>query len=485
MTLKEKAINGVLWNATGRFAAMGIEFIVGIVLARLLSPTEFGLIGTITVVIVLSEVFVNSGFSQAIIRKQNCTQTDFSTAFFFNLIVGFLFFLLLLFTAEPISVFFENNEIKPLIQVLGVGLIISSLTLIQYTKLTKRIDFKLQTKISVIASILSGVIAIALAISGFGVWSLVVKSLTNKSLTSIMLWYWNKWIPDIVFSRESFKELFGFSSKLLLSGLMTTFFQNINYLIIAKYFTPQDLGYFTRAEMFKNLPSQNVSSIVTAVGYPVLATLQDDPVRMKSVFRDMLTKTFFIVVILMVGMAATAKALILTLVGEQWLPSVSLLQMLCFVGIMLPLNSMNINILNVVGRSDLYLKLQLIVQILVIPNIFIGVFFGIKALIGGMFVIAIFGYLIFNHESNKILNYSIKEQLNDVFPSLVYATTMGIIVYLIGYLINFKPLFTLLIQIITGVIIVISSGELLKIKEYIFIKNTILEKLSIMAKIRL
>ena len=476
MNLKQKTIHGVFWNATGKFTAMGIEFIVGIILARLLSPAEFGLVGTITVVIVLSEIFVNSGFSQAIIRKQNCTQTDFSTAFFFNLLIGFLFFLLLLFTAKPISIFFKNEDLEPLIQVLGVGLIISSLTLIQHTKLSKRIDFKLQTKISVIASVLSGVIAIALAITGFGVWSLVVKSLTNKALISIMLWYWNKWRPDIIFSRESFNELFGFGSKLLLSGLMTTFFQNINYLIIAKYFTFQDLGYFTRAELFKNLPSQNVSGIVTAVGYPVLATLQDDPVRMKSVFREMLTKTFFIIAVLMAGMAATAKALILTLVGEQWLPSVVLLQMLCFVGIMQPLNSMNINILNVVGRSDLYLKLQLIVQILAVPNIFIGVFFGIKALIGGMIMISLFAYVIFNHESNKVLNYPIKEQIYDVYPSLILSFSMGIVVYLVGYLSNINHLITLILQIITGITIVVIFAELLRIKEYLFLKNTIMDK---------
>jgi len=477
ITLKDKAINGVLWNSIGSFSAMGIEFIVGIILARILSPTEFGLIGTITVVIALSQVFVNSGFSQAIVRKQNCTQTDYSTAFFFNFAVGILIFLLLLFTAEPISVFFNNSDLKPIIQVLGFGLIISSLTLIQQAKLTKRIDFKLQTKISITASTLSGITAIYLAYNGFGVWSLVAKQLTNSALNSILLWIFNKWRPSLVFSKKSFKELFGFGSKLLLSGLINTFFQNINYLIIAKYFSAQDLGYFTRAELFKNLPSQNVSSIVTAVGYPVLASLQDDPIRMKSVFSNMMTKTFFIVIILMVEMGVTANALILTLLGDQWLPSVPLLQMLCIVGIMLPLNSMNINILNVVGRSDLYLKLQTIVQILVLPNILIGVYFGIEALILGMIFIAIFGYIIFNNESNKILNYPIKEQLKDIFPSLILAIAMGIPVFFIGYFSSFNSLITLIIQIITGILIVLIAGEMFNLKEYNFIKMTIVDKL--------
>lgn len=477
MTLKEKAITGVFWNSISNFASLGIEFIVGIVLARLLTPKEFGLIGTITVVIVLSEVFVNSGFSQAIVRKQDCTQKDYSTAFFFNLAIGILFFLILLLTAEPISSFFKNAELKPIIQVLGVGLIIRALTLIQSAKLTKRIDFKLQTKISVISSTISGGIAIAFAMYGFGVWSLVIKSLTNKSLASILLWSWNKWKPDFVFSKKSFKELFGFGSKLLLSGLIGTFLNNINYLLIAKYFTAQELGYFTRAEMFKNLPSQNVSAVVTGVGYPVLATIQDDKVQMKMVFRKMLVNAFFVIVILMAGMAAIAKALILTLIGEQWLPSVVLLQMLCVLGIMVPLNSMNVNILNVVGRSDLYLKLQLITQVLVIPNIFVGVFFGIKALIVGMIVIGLIGYVIFNYESNKVLNYPIKEQLRDVAPAFLLAIFMGIIVFSIQLLTNFSPIFTLIIQLSTGATIVVIAGEFLKMKEYLFLKNTLFDKL--------
>lgn len=474
-SLKEKAINGVIWNAISNFSSLGIEFIVGIILARLLTPKEFGLIGTITVVIVLSEVFVNSGFNQAIIRKQNCTQKDYSTAFFFNFIIATLFFLLLFFTAKPISIFFNNQELRPLIQVLGFGLIISAFTLVQKATLTKRIDFKLQTKINLISSIVSGIIGIVLAATGFGVWSLVVRSLVHKGLQSILLWIWNSWKPDWLFSWESFKELFGFGSKLLLSGLIGTFLNNINYLIIAKYFSAQDLGYFTRAEMFKNLPAQSVTSVVTTVGYPVLATLQNDHVQMKSVFRKMFKNTFFIVVILLAGLAAISRTLIITLLGEQWLPSVELLQLLCVVGVMAPLNSMNVNVLNVVGRSDLYLKLQFILQVLAIPNIFIGVFFGIKALIIGMIGISFFGYFIFTQESNKILNYSLREQLKDIYPALTASSTMGISVFVIDLISNLPDLYTLIIQVVAGIVIIIISGEVFKMREYTYLKLLLIE----------
>jgi O-antigen/teichoic acid export membrane protein len=229
--------------------------------------------------------------------------------------------------------------------------------------------------------------------------------------------------------------------------------------------------------MFKNLPSENVTFIVTTVGYPVLAKIQEDNLRMKGIFRTIFVNTFFIIAILMGGMASTAKALILTLVGEQWLPSVILLQMLCFVGVMHPLLSMNINVLNVVGRSDLYLKLQLYRQLLIIPNIFIGIFFGIKALIAGMIVIALFGYIIFNYESNKILNYPIREQLQDIMPGLILATSMAIIVFVVGYLTPFNPILTLTIQVLAGMVVVVVSGEILKLNEYIFLKTTLLEKI--------
>lgn len=482
MSVRKKAISGVLWNSISNFSSFGIDFIVGIILARLLTPKDFGLIATIIVVIALSEVFINSGFNQAIIRKQNCTQKDYSTAFFFNFIVAVFFFIILLITAKPISIFFNNTELKPLIQVLGFGLIISAFTLIQQAKLTKRIDFKLQTKIALISSTTSGCIGIVLALTGFGVWSLVVRSLTNKGIQSSLLWLWNRWKPDLVFSFDSFKELFGFGSKLLVSGLVGTFLQNINYIIIAKYFTPQELGYFTRAEMFKNLPSQNISSIITTVGYPVLATLQDDPVKMKKTFRYMLVNTFFVISILMAGMAATAKPLILLLIGQQWLPSVIFLQMLAFLGIMVPLNSMNINILNVVGRSDLYMKLQFVVQALAIPNIFVGVFFGIKALIVGMIVISLVGYVIFNHESNKVLHYSIREQIKDVLPSSILACFMGLIVFMVGYMSDYHHSITLVIQIITGMLIITAAGELLKLKEYLFFKGIMLDKIQMFVK---
>ena len=477
MGLKQQAISGVLWNSIGKFLAMGIEFIVGIVLARILTPKEFGLIGTIMVVIALSQVFINSGFNQALVRKQNCTQADYSTVFFFNLAVGILFFVVLLLSAGYISKFYNDPEIKPLVQVLGCGLIISSLTMIQSTRLVQQINFKLQTKISVAASIVSGIIAILMALNGFGVWSLVVKYLANQTVNTVLLWIFNRWKPDWIFNIAALKELFGFGSKLLLSGLIGTFFTNIYYVVIGKYFLPADLGFYTRAELFKNLPSQNISDILTSVGYPVLAKVQNDPVQLKAIFRKILTTSFFIVAILMFGMAAIAHSLIITLVGVKWSQSIVYLQMLCFVGLLFPLNSINMNLLNVVGRSDLYLKLQMLSQLLTIPVIIIGVIFGIKSLIFGICINSLLSYMYFSKTAAKFSGYKLKEQLTDIIQPLLLAMVMGTLVFLIGYFINFKPIIVLVLQITSGGAIILIGGELMKFKTYVFLKSIVLDRL--------
>jgi|WetSurMetagenome_2_1015567.scaffolds.fasta_scaffold16560_4 teichuronic acid exporter len=476
MSLKNQAINAVVWNSIGNFTTLGIEFVIGIILARLLAPQEFGLMATIMIVINISQIFINSGFSQAIVRKPTCTQDDYSTAFYFNLAAGTFLFGILLITAGPISRFFSNPELKPLIQVLGTVLIIGSLSLIQQAKLTRKIDFKLQSKVTITASVISGLIAIVLAVKGFGVWSLVVKTLANQCLTTVMLWFLNPWKPDLIFNMESFRELFGFGSKLLISGIIGSVLSNLYYLVIAKYYTPADLGYYSRAELFKNLPSQNATSVITSVSYPVLAKVQGDRERFREGSRKIITTTFFIMSILMFGMAAVSDSLILTLVGEQWKQSVIYLQLLCFVGLMHPLTSININLLNVIGRSDLYMKLQLIMQSLSIPVMVTGIFFGIRIMIFAMWANYLISFIIYSWISSRYTGYAVKTQIRDISWSFILGLVMGVLVYLVDFFTSFNPLATLLIQLFAGVFIVIIAGELFKLKEYLFLKEIILGK---------
>jgi len=477
-SLKQKTVSGLLWSFIDNFANLGLNFIIGIILARLLTPEEFGLIGMITIFIAISNSFINSGFGSALIRKKNCSQHDYSTVFYFNLVVGIIFYFLLFFSSHTIGNFFNKPQLENILKVLGFLIIIESLTMIQRTILTKRVDFKLQARISVISSVTSGIIAIFMAYRGFGVWSLVALQLSRQAITSFLLWVWNRWRPRLIFSMKSFKELFSFGSKLLVSGLIDTTFRNIYYIVIGKFFSAQDLGFFTRAQAFSNLPSQNLNGIISRVSYPVLAEIQDDIPRLRMNYQKLIRSTMFITFPLMLGMAAVAKPMVLTLIGEKWLPSVVYLQLLCFVGMFYPLHSLNLNMLQIEGRSDLYLKLSIIKKFLFLPDIFLGILFGLKIMIIGMIFNSMIGYFLNSYWSGSLIGYSFWEQLKDIIPSFFIALLMGGIVFLVGYFLPFTPLWKLIIQIITGAVIVFISSELIGFRDYLFIKNLISEKLS-------
>ncbi|KAF0200315.1 MAG: polysaccharide biosynthesis [Bacteroidetes bacterium] len=476
-TLKQKTIQGLLWSFIDNFAMQGITFIVGIVLARLLTPKEFGLIGMITIFIAISSSFINSGFGNALIRKQDCTEKDYSTVFYFNLLMGIIFFLILFFSAPAISRFFNEPQLIHLIQVLGIVLIIDALTIIQRIILTKRIDFKLQTKISIIASIFSGIIGLTMAFQGFGVWSLVAKQISQQAVNSILLWTWNRWKPLFIFSLDSFRQLFSFGYKLLLSGLLDTVYRNIYYLIIGKYFSARELGFYTRADQFQSLPSSNLMGIIGRVSFPVLSSIQDDIPRLRDSYVKIIRSTMLITFVLMLGMAAIARPMVLTLIGEKWEPSIIYLQMLCFVGMFYPLHALNLNMLQVQGRSDLFLRLEIIKKALAVPIIIIGIFLGIKAMILGMMVLTLIAFYLNSYWSGRLLGYSFTAQIKDILPSFTLAVAISSIVYIEGLLIFLPPLQLLFIQLISGILLTFGICEVVKFKDYHYIKSIVNDKL--------
>ena len=475
-SLKQKTISGLTWSFIDNFSNIGIQFIIGIILARILSPKEFGLIGMITVFISISQSFIDSGFSNSLIRKNNCTQKDYSTVFYFNLIIGVVFYTLLFFLAVPISNFFNEPKLIEIIRILGIVLIISSFSIIQRAILTKRVDFKLQTKISIISSIVSGAIAIYMAYSGYGVWSLVWKTIVATLTTSTLLWFWNNWYPQFIFNFKVFGEHFKFGYKLLLSGLINTLYLNVYYLIIGKFFSAVELGYYTRAEQFSNLPSSNITGVINRVSYPVLSQLQDEPLKLKSGYKKLIKTTMFISFVLMIGMAAIAKPLILTLIGVKWASSIIYLQLLCFSAMLYPLHALNLNILNVKGRSDLFLKLEIIKKIVAIPIIFVVIFLGVKAMIFGFIILSFAAYFLNAHWSGKLINYSIKEQILDIIPSFLLSLFMGLIVFSLEYVVPLKPLYLLLLQFSLGAFLTIFFSKLFKLEGYMEIKEIIISK---------
>lgn len=477
-SLKQKTISGLSWSFVDQMGNLVITFIVGIVLARLLSPREFGLIGMIIVFVAISESFINSGFSNALIRKQHCTNADYSTVFYFNLVVGLLFFSLLNVSAPAISSFFDEPELQPIVRVMAWILIVNSLSIIQRTILVKRVDFKLFARISIISSLSSGAIALIMAFNGYGVWSLVAQRLSRQIFETLFLWIWNNWRPQLLFSWNSFRELFGFGSKLLISGLIDTIYRNVYYLIIGKFFSAQELGYYTKADDFKRIPSEGLNGVISRVSFPVLSSIQDDKSRLKTNYQKLIRSTMFITFILMMGLAAVSEPMVITLIGEKWRPSIIYLQLLCFVGMMYPLHALNLNMLQVSGRSDLFLKLEIIKKLLAIPIIIIGIYWGIKAMIIGMIINSQIAYLLNSYWSGKFVGYPTKEQALDILPSFLFAISMGLAVYLLGSFLPLAKVWILLIQVIFGAIFVFVFGELFKFNEYIYIKSLVLEQLT-------
>jgi len=477
MTLKQKTVSGMIWSFLDSFANQGILFIIGIVLARILSPREFGLIGMLTIFIALSQSFIDSGFTNALIRKQDCTQTDYSTVFYYNFVAGIIFYLILFLFAKSISVFFNEPQLELLLQVLGLGLILNSLGIIQRTILTKNINFKLQARVSAVSATLSGLIAISMAYNGYGVWSLVALTLGRFGFTSVFLWMWTKWKPNLIFSIKSFKELFSFGSKLLITGLIETIYRNIYLLIIGKYFSAVELGYYTRADQFSAMPSANLTQIVQKVSYPVLSNLQEDVVKLKSVYCQIITSVMLVTFVLMLGMAAVAEPLILTLIGEQWTPAIIYLQLLCFVGMFYPLHALNLNMLQVQGRGNLLVKIEIIKKILAVPIIIIGILLGIKALIVGMIIHSSATYFLNSYYSGRFIKYSSIQQLKDISSSFFLAVFVSVVVFVAGKLIHTQNHFILLIQILIGAILTFGIVELIQLKSYIFMKDIVMEKI--------
>ena len=351
--------------------------------------------------------------------------------------------------------------------------VINAFSIVQNIRLTKNIDFKTKTKVSLIASVASGIIGIAMAFSGFGVWSLVAQQISKQLLNSVFLWVFNKWLPKLIFSWKSFKEMFDFGWKLLVSGLINTIWTEIYQVVIGKFYQPQTLGQYTRAQQFSSIFSSNLTSIIQRVSYPVLSQLQDDKERLKSGYKRIIKITMLVSFVLMLGLAAIAKPMILVLIGEKWLPAVPFLQILCFNMMLYPLHSINLNMLQVQGRSDLFLKLEIVKKIVGVIPLCLGIFVNIYYMLIGSVFVGFFSYYLNARYSGPFLNYSIKEQVSDILPSFIIALVMALPVYAISYL-PLTPFALLPIQLLAGCLIVFLLCEKTRLEEYKEIKSILM-----------
>jgi O-antigen/teichoic acid export membrane protein len=474
--LKEKAVTGIFWSFSDSMSTQVTQFIIGLILARILSPEEFGLVGMITVFLAISQSLADGGFGEALIRKKDATDSDFSTVFYFNLLASIVIFTIFYLLAPAIASFYGRPELTDIARVLGLIILINAICITQRTQLTRKIDFRKQMKINLVSALVSGAVAIVMALKGFGVWSLVWRSVIRSTMQAIMLWISIRWTPSLVFSRDSFRSLFSFGSKLLLTGLIDTIYNNVYMLIIGKFFAATQLGYYTRADQFSRLVSHNLTRTVQRVSYPVLSLVQDENTRLKEGYRKLIVATMFITFFMMLGMAAIAEPLIITLIGVKWLPSVEYLQLLCLAAALYPLHALNMNILNIKGRSDLLLKLEVVKKLLAVPVIIIGIFLGIRMLLTGMVLHSLVSYFMNSYYSGRLIGYPAREQLADIMPSFLIALLVSIVVLLIKFIPGLPIWLILVLQLLVLSMLTVTLGKSLRLKGYVEIRNIIAEK---------
>lgn len=463
-SLKKKTVNGVIWSAVDRFSAQGIQFVFSILIARLLVPEDYGVIAMLNIFLAVSQTFIDSGFGTALIRKIDRTETDFSTVFYFNIAVAVFFYLGLFFAAPAIANFYNTPLLVPVTRVTAINLVIGSLSGIHNAKLSIAIDFKSRAKISIVSAVLTGSVGLWMAYSGYGVWALVVQTVFAGIIRTIMLWIIVKWYPKFVFSWQSFKEMFSFGSKLLASGLLDTIYNNIYPLVIGKVFSPTTLGVYSKANSLAQFPSSNITSVLQSVTFPVLSTIQNEEDRLAAAYKRFLRIAAFVVFPLMMGLSAVADPFIRLALTDKWEGAIYLLQIICFWMMWYPIHAINLNILQVKGRSDYFLKLEIIKKIQGVIVLCITVPMGIVAMCYGSLISSIICLIWNTYYTKKLFGYGFFAQMKDLFPVIMHSLAMWL---LVSVIVHFMPnlWLKLIVGVLSGMVYYIVGAYLMKFPE--------------------
>jgi O-antigen/teichoic acid export membrane protein len=437
VSLTHKTISGIFWTFSQQFGVQLINFLVSIVLARLLMPAEFGLIGMISIFVGIGSSLIDGGLTSSLIRTEKPDQRDYSTVFFINIIGSLVIYFIIFFSSPYIAAFYEKDILESVIKVYSLAFIINAFSGVQHTKLTKEMNFKLLMIVQLPSIFIGGVAGVILAFNGFGVWSLVYMNLLQSLLSSAQLWIRSGWKPSYVFDKQKFKYHFNFGYKLTLSSIIDTTYNNIYNILIGKFFSATQLGFYTRAQSMKQLPVQNISTALNKVTYSLFSSIQYDKLKLKVAYKRIMQQVVFWLTPTMVILAIIAEPLFNFLLGEKWLPAVPYFQILCATSIMSPLNTYNLNILNVMGRSDLFLKLEIIKKVTITVGIASAIPFGIYGLLYFQLIFSILGFIFNSWYSGTMINYKMTEQLKDILPEIFLALCIGLTTWTIErFLIN-------------------------------------------------
>jgi len=458
MGLQAQTLKGLKWTSIETIGVRCAQFIIGIVLARLLTPADYGIIGIIAVFIAIASAFIDSGFSNALIRKKEASEVDFSTTYIFNIIISVFFYILLAFGAPFIAEFYNQPELTNIVRVISINLIIGSLAAVQKVKIARDLNFKLSAKCSTSATIISGLVGIALAYSGRGVWALVFQQVANTTLNTLFLSVWGRWKPSFVFSQKSFHELWGYGSKLLASGLLHTIYTQFTSIVIGKFYSISSLGFYTRGQQLPDLLSSNFLSVISKVVFPIFAKIQDDEKRLINAYIIYIKATSIIIIFALLLLLALAKPTILFLLTDKWTDAIPFLEIFCLIYLTDHINIINLNLLQVIGRSDLFLRLEIIKKVISISMIIAAIPFGVMAICISRLIYSQIALVFNTYYTGKLFHLGYIKQLKCFIPYIIYS----LIAVAPAFLVTYIPLH----QIVKLIV-----GSILSLTIYIFILN--------------
>lgn len=473
-SLKERTISGLVWNAVERFMVQGGQFVIRIMIARMITPSEYGLVGMVAVFLVLSDVIINGGFSQALIQKKNRTDLDYSSVFYINIVLGLCIYCLLYWYAPAISHFYKDERLIDVIRLISLSIVIKSLSVVQIAKLSIELNFKLKTIVNFWAVLVSGVLAIYLAYKDYGVLALVYQAISYSAIVTLLMFMVSRWRPKLEFSFTQTKELFNFGSKVFLAGLMGVLSDNSYSILIGRIFTSKEVGFYSQGRNLPDLLSVNLFNVLQGVLFPVMAAAQDDRTRLMNIYKKSLDMTAFVVLPCMMGLVIIAEPFVKVFLTDKWLPSVFIIQWLALSRMIIPLGAINANLLNAIGRSDLYLKIDLIKFPLTLLGLFVSAPFGLKYMVMSNFVVSIFYFFINAYYPGKLFNYGGLKQLRDMLPVIISTAAMFLAT---NYLTIENGLIEIITKIIVGGLVYIIFCTCLKVNAlrelFIFLRGKI------------
>lgn len=465
-------VKNFIWRFAERCGAQGVSFIVSIVLARLLEPSVYGTIALVTVFTTILQVFVDSGLGTALIQKKDADDLDFSSVFYFNFTVCLILYLGMFISAPYIAKFYGDETLVPVIRVISLTLVISGVKNIQQAYVSRNMLFKRFFFSTIGGTIASAFVGIFMAYIGMGVWALVAQQLSNATIDTIILWVTVKWKPKRMFSWKRLKELLSYGWKLLVSALLETVYNNLRNLVIGKLYSSADLAYYNQGDKFPKLIVTNINTSIDSVLLPTMASSQDDSARVKNMTRRAIKTSTYIMAPLMIGLAFCSNTIVELVLTEKWLPCVPFLQIFCITYMFKPVHTANLNAIKAMGKSDIFLKLEIIKKIVGMSLLLSTMWFGVMAMAYSLLVSCVLSQIINSWPNKRLLGYGYLEQLRDFMPGVILAVVMGICVYFIGY-INLPNIIVLIIQVIVGATIYIVMSIVFKLESFLYLWNMV------------